>query len=54
MAGKIIDGVKYILLYNENYPKNKSLEDNVYFTLRDIFCNADINDVLQQIIIIDC
>jgi hypothetical protein len=29
---------------NDNEFKSKSLEDNVYFTLRDIFWNGDIND----------
>ena len=39
MAGRLIDGIKYIKLMNDNNFKKKSLEDNVYFTLRDIFMN---------------
>lgn len=39
-CGKIIDGVKYIHLLNENELKKKSFNDYVYFTLRDIFENA--------------
>jgi hypothetical protein len=36
---RIFDDIKYLQLANENHLKNKSLEDNVYFTLRDIFAN---------------
>ena len=39
--GRIIDGVKYIYFMNDNDFKKKSLEDNVYFTLRDIFANSE-------------
>lgn len=41
--GLIINNVKYILLQGENIEKLKkeSLEDNIYFTLRDIFFNAE-------------
>jgi len=39
-CGRIIDGVKYIHLLNDNELKKKSLNDNVYFILRDIFENA--------------
>ena len=42
--GKIIKGVKYINLVNENIFKNKSLYDNVYFTIRDIFINSVLAD----------
>ena len=42
--GRIVDGVKYISLMNDNEFKKKSLYDNVYFTLRDIFGNADSAD----------
>lgn len=45
MAGRLIDGVEYVKLTNDNSLKSKSLEDNVYFTLRDIFSNADINEI---------
>lgn len=39
--GIILEGTKYIYLCNTNEFKKRSLEDNVYFTLRDIFCNAN-------------
>ncbi len=39
--GKIINGTKYIYLCDDNEFKKKSLEDNIYFTLRDIFMNAE-------------
>ena len=45
--GRIIDGVKYIHLMNDNDFKKKSLYDNVYFTLRDIFCNAESADTIM-------
>ena len=41
MAGRLINRVKYIGLTNDNNFKSKLLEDNVYFTLRDIFWNGD-------------
>ena len=43
MTCRLIDGVKYIGLMNDNEFKSKSLEDNVYFTLRDILLNAHMN-----------
>ena len=45
MAGRLINGIKYIGLMNDNSLKSKSLEDNVYFTLRDIFWNGDCDDL---------
>ena len=39
--GKIINGIKYIVLSEGNGLKIQSFEDNVYFTLRDIYLNAD-------------
>lgn len=39
--GIIFNGIKYIHLHDEHKFKLLSLEDNVYFTLRDIFLNAD-------------
>ena len=40
MATRVFNNIKYLQLVNENNYKNKSLEDNVYFTLRDIFANV--------------
>lgn len=39
--GILSNGIKYVELMNDNELKKKSLEDNVYHTLRDIFANAD-------------
>lgn len=47
MAGRLIDGVRYVGLMNDNSFKSKSLEDNVYFTLRDIFWNGDLYDLMS-------
>jgi hypothetical protein len=46
MAGKLINGVKFVGLMNDNSFKSMSLEDNVYFTLRDIFWNGDVEDLM--------
>ena len=46
--GRLINGVKYIHLMNDNEFKKKSLYDNVYFTLRDIFANADSADTIME------
>lgn len=44
---RLINGVKYLHLCNPNHFKEKSLEDNVYFTLRDIFVNIEcFNDAM--------
>lgn len=40
MNTRIFNDIKYLQLANENHLKNKSLEDKVYFTLRDIFANV--------------
>jgi hypothetical protein len=46
--GRIIENIKYMCLHDDNKLKQLSLEDNVYFTLRDIFLNADsADDVLR-------
>jgi len=45
-CGKIIDGIKYIHLLNDNELKKKSFNDCVYFTLRDIFENAYSYDTI--------
>lgn len=48
MPGLSINGVKYIRLCNDNNLKKKSLYDNVYFTLRDIFVNSkSYNDIIE-------
>ena len=47
MAGRLIKGVRYVGLMNDNSFKSKSLEDNVYFTLRDIFWNGEIDDLMS-------
>lgn len=46
--GRIINGVKYMYLTNDNVLKKKSLYDNVYFTLRDIFANAESCDTFME------
>lgn len=46
--GRIIDGIEYMYLMNDNDFKKKSLYDNVYFTLRDIFANAESTDTVFE------
>lgn len=46
--GRIINGIKYIYLMNNNDFKKKSLYDNIYFTLRDIFANAESIDTAME------
>jgi hypothetical protein len=47
--GKIINHTNYIYLSEHNEYKKNSLEDNVYFTLRDIFINTeDVNLCIQS------
>ena len=41
MSGIKYNGIKYLYLIHPNDWKQKSLEDNVYFTMRDIFVNID-------------
>lgn len=48
MAGKSIEGVKHMCLMESNCLKFKSLEDNLYFTLRDIFWNAKDETALKS------
>ena len=48
MAGKLINGIKYMYINNDNEFKKKSLEDNVYFTLDDIFWNVTSADTCFQ------
>jgi hypothetical protein len=47
MAAKIINGNKYICLYHDNTFKSKSFEDNLYFTLKDIWLNIEINEAIR-------
>lgn len=39
---------RYIYLCDENHLKKKSLEDNIYFTLRDIFWNGYTSDIIYE------
>jgi hypothetical protein len=48
-TGRIFNNIKYIGLYNDNEFKKKTLEDNVYFTLRDIFNNAESSDIVIEV-----
>ena len=45
MNGIIHNNTKYIMLHNEHQLKFTSLEDNVYFTLRDIFLNTSQDNI---------
>ena len=47
MAAKIINGTKYVRLHYDNNLKSKSFEDNLYFTLKDIWLNIDINEAVR-------
>jgi hypothetical protein len=47
MAGKSINGINHICLTEPNSLKFKSLEDNLYFTLRDIFWNTTDETALE-------
>ena len=47
--GLIINGVNYMCLMNDNNLKKKSLYDNVYFTLRDIWANANSFDICYDV-----
>lgn len=44
--GVLYNGKLYIQLFNPNEFKKKSFNDNVYFTLRDIFLNADCEECI--------
>jgi len=41
--------MKYICLQYDNILKEKSLEDNVYFTLIDIFNNASSSNIILRV-----
>jgi hypothetical protein len=47
--GKLINGIKYMCIHDVNEYKKKSLNDNFYFTLRDIFWNTDSCDVMIKV-----
>jgi len=44
--GVLYNSKQYIQLFNPNDFKKKSFNDNVYFTLRDIFLNADSEECI--------
>jgi len=44
MSGRLINGIKHMYINDDNDFKKKSLEDNIYFTLRDIFWNSNSAD----------
>ncbi len=48
-TGIIVDGVKYLcLMYPSDQQKKKaSLNDNIYYTLRDIFFNANSSNTTE-------
>lgn len=46
--GRIINEINYIRLMNSNNFKINTLNDNVYFTLRDIFANAESFDTCME------
>ena len=48
MAGKRINVIEYIHLFNCNDFKKNSLYDNLYLTLKEIFWNANSADVSMQ------
>jgi hypothetical protein len=48
MSGRLINGIKYMYINDDNDFKKKSFEDNVYFTLRDIFWNTGSPDTCYQ------
>ena len=43
-----ISETKYMILCNNNEFKKKSLEDNIYFTLEDIYLNANDPDTCVE------
>lgn len=45
MSGRLINGIKYMYINRCNDFKKKSLEEHLYYTLIDIFWNADSSDV---------
>jgi hypothetical protein len=46
--GKIINGMKYMALQYSHDFKKISLNDHIYFTLRDIFINSESYDIILQ------
>ena len=47
--GKLINGIQYMCIHDVDEYKKKSLNDQFYFTLRDIFWNTDSFDVMMII-----
>ena len=47
--GKLINGIKYMCIHDVDEYKKKSLNDQFYFTLIDIFWNTDSFDVMMII-----
>lgn len=45
---RLIDGVKYLKMHDDNSVKFISLEDNIYVTLRDIFLNINNCDLCMD------
>lgn len=48
MSTRLIHGIKYLESCDDNNLKELSLENNVYFTLRDIFWNISATHYLLQ------
>jgi hypothetical protein len=48
MSGLLINGIRYMGIMENNELKKKSLNDNVYFNLRDIFWNSMSADIVFQ------
>jgi len=49
MSGILINRIKYMYINDDNGLKNKSLNDNLYFTLRDIFLNTNTLNTCCQV-----
>jgi hypothetical protein len=48
MSGRTKDGIKYIYLNDSNDFKKLSLNDNLHFTLRDIWWNFNSTNIWRQ------
>lgn len=49
MSGRLINEIKHMYIHDDNSLKNISLNDNLYFTLRDIFWNTNTSDTCSQV-----